>query len=178
MEDAANPGTDEHGGQEMIHRGYVKTFVPAVLLLTLFSCTPNTELSESQKKTIQAEVREMLQRYDEDIRKNGLMAEFAYLDSSDDFFWVPPGFSSPLSFDSVATIIRKNATVFRLVDNVWDSLRVIPHSASLATFTGTISSRMVDTAWIAMNISLIETGLAVKRADGWKMLSGQTAVLQ
>lgn len=155
----------------------MKYIYALLALIFLFSCTSRPELSEKQKETIAAEVREMLQQYDDDIRKNGLLAEFAYLDSSDEFFWVPPGYSSSLSYDSVATIIRQNAATFRLVDNVWESLRVIPHSETLATFTGTISSKMVDTAWIAMNVSLIETGLAVKRADGWKMLSGQTAVL-
>lgn len=202
MENCESPGINERGIQKLIQArnicippwgdcdsiqaschgihpvaSHVRLFLQAILLITLFSCSSRPELSEKQKETIVAEVREMLQQYDDDIRKNGLMAEFAYLDSSAEFFWVPPGYSSPLSYDSVAIIIRRNAATFRLVDNVWDSLRVIPHSELLATFTGTISSRMIDTAWTSMDVSLIETGLAIKRSDGWKILSGQTAVL-
>lgn len=149
----------------------------SLLLAMIISCT-RPELSVKEKETIAREVREMLVSYDDDIRGKGLMAEFAYLDSSDDFFWVPPGFDAPLTFDSVAVIIRHNAKLFREVDNVWDSLRIIPHAPFLASFTGTISSKMTDTSGAVMRFSLIETGLAIKRSDGWKMLSGQTAILK
>jgi len=149
----------------------------AALSLGLDSCTEQEGLTESEKNRIRLEVQDMLGRYDTDIMNSGLMAEFAYLDSSDDFFWVPPGFSQPLSFDSVAAIIKHNARMFRTVENAWDTLRIIPYTNSLATFTGVISSHMVDTSGNVTNVSLIETGLAIRRHDGWKMLSGQTAVL-
>ncbi len=148
-----------------------------VLLLMTASCIGQGDLSDSDKDRVITEVRTMLHRYHEDIRLNGLTAEFAYLDSSDDFFWVPPGYSSALSYDSVAATIRMNARLFHTVDNSWDSLRVIPQSSSLALFTGTVSSRMTDTAGNSTKASLIETGLVVKRKGGWKLLSGQTALL-
>lgn len=149
----------------------------AALLLMTASCVGEGDLSDSEKDRVVAEVRTMLHRYHEDIRLNGLTAEFAYLDSSDDFFWVPPGYSSALSYDSVASAIRMNARLFQTIDNSWDSLRVIPQSGFLALFTGTISSRMTDTAGNATEVSLIESGVVVQRRDGWKLLSGQTALL-
>jgi hypothetical protein len=156
----------------------VKYFLAIFLLVAAWSCTKHRELSDEARAQVAADVWTMLHKYHDDIRLNGLVAEFAYLDSSDDFFWVPPGYSSPLSFDSVATIIRSNARLFRKVDNVWDSLRIIPHSFSLVTFTGVVSSTMTDSLGNSASASLIETGLAIKRAGGWKLLSGQTAVLQ
>ena len=148
------------------------------ILLFSASCADPTELTEVERGRVIADVRAMLHQYDDDVRTNGLLAEFAYLDSSEDFFWVPPGYNSPLSYDSVAVIIRKNAALLRSVDNVWDSLRIIPHSGSLATFTGNITSRSVDTSGNVTTVRLIETGLAVRRVDGWKLLSGQTSLLQ
>ena len=156
----------------------MKRILGLILLVVLFSCSEQPELSNKEKDRIIGEVREMLHNYSDDVRKNGLMAEFAYLDSSEEFFWVAPGYSSPLSFDSVASIVKENSRKFRSVDNSWNSLRIIPHSNSLATFTGTISSRMIDTSGNSTTFSLIETGLAVKRLGGWKMLSGQTTILR
>ena len=155
----------------------VKRTVGLMFLVVLFSCNQRTELSDAEKDRIIGEVREMLQDYDDDVRKNGLMAEFAYLDSSDDFFWVAPGYSSPLSYDSVASIVKENSRKFRSVDNSWKSLRIFPHSKALATFTGEISSTMIDTSGTVLKVSLLETGLAIKRSDGWNLLSGQTTVL-
>jgi len=153
-------------------------YLPVMVFLTAMSCSDQTELSVTEKGRVAEEVRAMLHQYDDDVRTNGLLAEFAYLDSSEDFFWVPPGYNSSLSYDSVVVIIRKNAALLRNVNNVWDSLRIIPHSGSLATFTGNITSRSVDTSGNVATVRLIETGLAVKRYDGWKLLSGQTSLLQ
>ena len=153
-------------------------YLPVMVFLTAMSCSDQTELSVTEKDRVAEEVRAMLHQYDDDVRTNGLLAEFAYLDSSEDFFWVPPGYNSSLSYDSVVVIIRKNAALLRNVNNVWDSLRIIPHSGSLATFTGNITSRSVDTSGNVATVRLIETGLAVKRYDGWKLLSGQTSLLQ
>ena len=153
-------------------------YLPVMVFLTAMSCSDQTELSVTEKGRVAEEVRAMLHQYDDDVRTNGLLAEFAYLDSSEDFFWVPPGYNSPLSYDSVLVIITKNAALLRSVDNVWDSLRIIPRSGSLATFTGNITSRSVDTSGNVTTVRLIETGLAVKRYDGWKLLSGQTSLPQ
>jgi len=152
-------------------------YLPVMVFLTAMSCSDQTELSVTEKDRVAEEVRAMLHQYDDDVRTNGLLAEFAYLDSSEDFFWVPPGYNSPLSYDSVLVIITKNAALLRSVDIVWDSLRIIPHSGSLATFTGNITSRSEDTSGNVTTVRLIETGLAVKRHDGWKLLSGQTSLL-
>ncbi len=155
----------------------VKISLIAMLLCVLTFCE-KSGFTEAERSRVTKEVREMLQNYDDDVRNNGLMAEFAYLDSSDEFFWAPPGYSSSLSFDSVAVLIKSNARRFRTVDNTWTSLRIIPLSGSLATFTGTIASTMTDTTGTVTRVSLLETGIAIKRPEGWKMLSGQTALLQ
>jgi hypothetical protein len=106
-----------------------------------------------------------------------LLAEFNYLDSSAEFFWVPPGHTSPLNFDSVSHILRKSAPQWKTINNRWDTLRIIPLSNELATYTGILQSSMTDTAGAELNFKMIETGVLIKRKDGWKLLHGQTGMV-
>jgi hypothetical protein len=148
-----------------------------IFLITLLACQSAATLSDEEKATVAKEVRQMLISYDDDIRKNGLPAEFKYLDNSSDFFWVPPGFTNPLSFDSVADIIKQNAGLFILVDNKWDTLTIYPLTSELATFTGRITSTLTPVTGSLINTTLMETGTAIKRKDGWKLLNGQTSII-
>lgn len=153
------------------------------ILLTFFSllvcCMQATsqQLSDAAKKTVRSEVIQTLSNYSRDISNEGMAAEFSYLDSSADFFWVPPGYSSALSFDSVASILRINQKNYRKINNVFDTVSVIPLTASLAAYTARIRSSMTDQKGTLTRMMLIETGLLVKRKDGWKLLNGQTSLL-
>ncbi len=149
----------------------------AIVLLTGFSCRPGPELTEKQRTAVMESVRETLHNYYRDIRTGGLTQEFKYLDNSSEFFWVPPGYSSALSYDSVASIIKVNAPSFRSVENAWDTLKIVPLSGALATYTGRLHSTMTDTSGKVMKLFLVETGILIRRNDGWKLLCGQTAVL-
>ena len=131
---------------------------------------------EAEKKLIIDSVTQTLNRYYDDIRAEGLMAEFRYLDNSPEFYWVPPGFSVAISYDSVASILRQNAPLLKDIDNKWDTLRIDPLSHELATYTGRLHSIVTDTAGHVSETSLVETGLLIKRRNGWKLLSGQTSV--
>lgn len=122
-------------------------------------------------------VRQTLENYYKEIRESGLTAEFKYLDNSPDFFWVPPGYQSSISLDSVTTILKQNAPKYKSVENSFDKLSIIPLSNEIATYTGKIKSTMVDTLGKTMAFSLIETGVLIKRKDSWKLLNGQTSTL-
>ena len=148
-----------------------------ILLFALHSCRPEASLTQQERQAISKAVRQTMHDYYADIRKNGSTAEFKYLDSSADFFWAPPGYSSAISYDSVAAVLKQAAPLFRSIDNQLDTLRIIPLSRELATYTARIHSTMIDTGGKESVISLIETGLFIKRRDGWKLLSGQTAVI-
>lgn len=154
-------------------------FILSVLLFV--SCTEQHQtqalLTQKQKNTLAQEITQTLNNYYSDIKQQGLMAEFNYLDSSADFFWVPPGYSVALSYDSVAAVLKQNAPKFKSIENSFDTLRIQVISADLATYTGRLHSTMVDTAGNRSTFSLIETGVMVKRINGWKLLSGQTALL-
>lgn len=152
-------------------------FLTIFTFLIVSSCRQSAPLTENEKTNIIAEVRLTLGNYYGDIRKSGLTAEFKYLDNSPDFFWVPPGFSSPLSYDSVVAVIKKNAPNYKSVDNSFDSLKIIPLTKEIATYTGRLKSTMMDTSGKVATFSLIESGVLIRRTDGWKLLSGQTAVL-
>ena len=146
-------------------------------LLTIVSCTRPSTLSENEKATVIAEATRTLQNYYADIKKSGLTAEFDYLDQSADFFWVPPGYSAAIFYDSVAAVLRQNAPNYISINNAFDALKIIPLSKELATYTGRLHSTMIDTAGISTTFSLVETGILIKRKDGWKLLHGQTALV-
>ncbi len=155
----------------MIKLVYIFCFV-AVL-----SCRPESApLSADQQASVVREIEEFFQRYFDAIASDGLMAEADYLDQSEDFFWVPPGYHSSISYDSVMNVLRVSAPQFTSVKNSFDNLRITVFNEKLASYTGTLQSIMTDTSENVKSIQLIETGVVIKREDGWKLLNGQTCV--
>jgi hypothetical protein len=126
---------------------------------------------------ITRDVKQMLYNYYDDIRKTGLEAEFKYLDSSPEFHWVPPGFSSAISYDSVASILKKNTGLFRSIVNRFDTLTIVPIGRNVASYTARISSTILDTTNKTNTVLMVETGVVIKRPGGWRLLSGQTSVI-
>ena len=141
-------------------------------------CRRPAELSAAEKSMIVDSVNSMLSNYYDDIAKDGLLAEFNYLDSSDQFFWVPPGFDSAISYDSVASILRMNAPKLKSVNNVLKTSKVFPLNHDLANYTITLRSVVTDTTGNVSDFKLIESGIVIKRKNGWKLLSGQTSVVE
>jgi hypothetical protein len=146
-------------------------------ILAITSCRQSTSLTETEKASIVFDVHQTLDNYYNDIKKSGLTAEFKYLDNSADFFWVPPGYSSSISYDSVITVLKQNAPKYISIDNSFDTVRIIPISKEFATYTGRLHSTMTDTFGKVTTFSLVETGVLIKRQDGWKLLNGQTAII-
>ena len=120
------------------------------------------------------EVHDMLDEYFAAIRKSGLRAEFDYLDPSSDFFWVPPGINSAISYDSVKTILESNADTLKEVEFYWETLRIVPLSKNIASYTGIVKGRTTNALGDISQVNMIETGTVVRRESGWKILSGQS----
>ncbi|MCB0662514.1 MAG: hypothetical protein KDC24_07230 [Saprospiraceae bacterium] len=148
------------------------------LFVTLISCHQEVPFDAQQKEEVRKAVRKTLYDYDEAIKKGGLTAEFPYLDDSEDFFWTPPGFTAAISFDSVATILKQNASLYKSIENSWVILNIFPLSNEIATYNGKVKSTMTDTSGQVTTFHLLESGTLIKREDGWKLLSGQTALLE
>lgn len=155
----------------MKHLNYI------LLLLAVLSCNRAQESSEIDKESITKEIILMLDNYHKDIAKDGLTAEFKYLDQSSDFFWVPPGYNTALSYDSVRSILEMNAKAFESIEFNWNTLEIFPLTNEIANYTGIVNGVMFDTAGVESKVSIIESGTLIKREDGWKLLSGQSAVL-
>jgi hypothetical protein len=156
----------------------VRYYLAGITLLLLNSCVQTEKLNASEKELVVADVREMFNNYHSDIRENGLTAEFKYLDKSPDFYWVPPGYNSALTYDSVHTILVNNAKLFREILFEWDTLQVFPLTNEIANYSGIVKGSMTDTSGIVTSVLIIESGTVVRRSDGWKLLSGQSAVLE
>jgi hypothetical protein len=147
------------------------------IIIMLFSCGKPVVSTPMDKAQVISQVKQMLDQYHHDIGENGLTAEFKYLDQSEDFFWVPPGYQSALSFDSVKTILENNAGMFSHIEFTWDTLQIFPLTTEIATYAGIVIGKMTDTSGIINNIKMIESGTLILRKDGWKLLSGQTATM-
>ncbi|MCB0595301.1 MAG: hypothetical protein H6557_25730 [Lewinellaceae bacterium] len=154
-----------------------KTIIFLFATLLLLSCQPEKQSPAFDKAATAESARLMLHDYHAAIKREGLTGEFPYLDSSSDFFWVPPGYTSALPYDSVRTILEANAGAFTSVEFRWDTLQLFPLSAEIVNYTGIVTGKMVDTAGARIATSIIESGTLIRREEGWKLLSGQSAVL-
>jgi hypothetical protein len=149
------------------------------LLMAAGACRPRELfLSKDEKENLAEIIRETLNDYHRDVKERGLTAEFKYLDSSDDFFWVPPGYTTAISYDSVANLLKQVAPLLKSVHNSWDTLTIIPLSTGLAMYTGRLHSITTNASGKRFESVLIETGVLIKRKDGWKLLSGQTSIIE
>ena len=154
-------------------------FILIVIFLGLCaSCKEPQPPKEWSRAKVTDQVVQMLLDYHEAIAEDGLMAEFRFLDDSANFFWVPPGYNTPLDIDSVRTILTQNARGFTAINFEWESLEIFPLSEDIATYTGIVSGSMTDTAGLVIHPRIIESGTLIKRDDGWKLLSGQSANLE
>jgi hypothetical protein len=157
-------------------RAMQKIILILLMALGLAACRNQTELSEREETKVRDEVKAMLYKYNDAVREQGLQAEFAYIDNSDRFFWVPPGATAPLPFDTVLAMISRNAGQMRLVNNSFDMLTVTPLTSMLAAYSARIRSATTDVQGRDTVLSLVETGMVIKRKEGWKLLCGQTGI--
>lgn len=155
----------------------MRNFCILLFCLFIFSCNQANN-SSNNNDDVRNEIKTTVDNYYNDIRKDGLLAEFKYLDSSAQFFWVPPGYLNYAGYDSVAAAIKRNAPGFKSVDNRYDSLLIIPMTKNYAQFVLRTLSTTIDTSGDTSKTAFIESGVMVKRKDGWKFLSGQTSILE
>lgn len=147
-------------------------------IVVIIGCTKDSPKETFVPSMVENEVRTTLNKYFEAIKEKGLTGEFDYLDNSEDFFWVPPGYASALSYDSVASILSANAPAFASIENRWEKLQIQPLNTTIATYTGQVHSTMIDTSGNKTEMQMIESGVVIKRADGWKLLNGQSRTME
>ena len=148
-----------------------------VLPACLTFCAYPSRLSPEEEKQLTNEARLALDNYYSDLASQGLLSEFKWLDSSASFFWLPPGYSAPIYFDSVAKIIRSNAASIKQIEEDWEELHIHPLSRDFVSYSGRIKSSSTDTTGTAHVARFVETGILVKRNTGWKLLCGQTNII-
>jgi len=150
-----------------------------LIFLACLSCgrSESKIVIEIDSLSIKSEVREMLHSYHQSIKEFGLIGEFEYLDHSAEFFWVPPGYQTALTYDSVESILKQSAKGFKSAEFSWDTLRLSVLSPSIVNYTGIVSGTMIDTSDVVTEVSIIESGTIIKRPNGWKLLSGQSATI-
>ncbi|MEP7321799.1 MAG: nuclear transport factor 2 family protein [Saprospiraceae bacterium] len=153
--------------------------LPYLFLLVIFhGCTTNDRVMSIQEKSrIEQDIRQTMVAYFQDVKQYGLNTEFRYLDSSAEFYWVPPGATVAYGYDTIRTMIEHNAVKFKSVDNSWDSLHLIVLDQEHVIYTGQLNSNMTDTSGEVSKVKMVESGVLIKRQSGWKLLGGQTAII-
>jgi hypothetical protein len=154
----------------------MKNFLIALNFFLLFSCGQNDKGVINDD--LQKEVKSTIDNYYNELRKKGLAAELKYLDSSNQFFWVPPGYMNYANFNVIAAAIKRNAASLKSIDNRYDSLLIIPLTNDYAQFVMRTISTTIRADGDSIKSAFIESGVMVRRKDGWKFLSGQTSLLQ
>lgn len=152
-----------------------RTFL-SLLIALIFGCSPMADGPAEALPTAEG-AEQTLHDYYAAVSDHGLLAEFAYLDSSEAFFWVPPGHNRAIGYDSVATSIRRNARQWQHIDIRFDTVAVHITGPQTASYSGRLHAAMTDTMGTVTNVRLVETGTLIRRADRWKLLCGQTTVL-
>ncbi len=146
-----------------------------ILIFNIIGCKNITQKTiPINEELVIKEVESMFADYHGAIKKQGLTAEFDYLDNSKDFFWVPPNYNSALTYDSVKNILIANDKLISKIQLSFDTLKVFPLTDSLASYSGIVKGKMVDTLNTITKFKIIESGTLVKRHDGWKLLNGQS----
>jgi hypothetical protein len=141
-------------------------------------CRRREGLSTKQRERIEYDASQMLNQYNEAVNKGGLLAELPYLDTSAEFFWVPPNYTAALSFDSVASILKANAPRLKAITRIWESLDVFPLTKDLASYHAIQHVKTEMSNGDRDESRIIESGLLIKRKDGWKLLSGHTSAIK
>ena len=117
----------------------------------------------------------MLQAYFDATRIHGLERGLKYLDTTEAFFWVPPGYQERIPYDSVVAFIKRIAPAVAQVDNRWNDLHIQLLGKDEAVFTGEVSSTATGHDGVQRTTLLLETGVARRGDDGkWRLLCGQT----
>ena len=143
------------------------------LIITFHSYGQKT-LNSEDKKSITLEIQQMFENYHNDIIKNGLASEFKYLDTSSDFFWVPPGYEKVLDYDTVKSILITNSKGINFIEFSWENIKIVPLTNNIANYSGIVKCVQVDTNNNSATFKIIESGTLIKRKDGWKFLNGQS----
>lgn len=155
----------------------MRNFCILLICFFILSCNQSNH-SSGKNDNIRNEIKTTFDDYYNDIRKQGLLAELKYLDSSAQFFWVPPGYLNYAGYDSIAAAIKENAASLKSIDNRYDSLLIVPLTDNYAQFAVRAISTAVTATGDTSQTAFIESGVMVKRKDGWKFLSGQTSILK
>lgn len=156
----------------------MKYLLAFILTSAFLGCAQKQEHEqEFDADKIEKEVKEMLLAYDDSVRKSGINGEFFFLDNSEEFYWVPPGYKYALHYDSIAKILREYAPKFQYIDNNWETLEILALSEKYASFNGILNSTMITIDNDTTSGVFFERGLVVKRGEHWKLLSGQTVNL-
>jgi len=147
-----------------------------IILVSFTGCKEqiNTSKQTVDKEHVSTEILQMFDAYHTAIKENGLKAEFDFLDNSSDFFWVPPGYNAPQSYDQVKNALIENDKAITTIEFKFDTIQIYPLSNFIANYTGIVSGKMIDTAGVLSTFKIIESGALIKRKTGWKLLSGQS----
>ncbi len=151
-----------------------------LIWINLFLIIPvyaqNQPLNNKEKETVTLEIKAMLDDFHQDILQNGLVSELWYLDHSSEFFWIPPGYSSSLNYDTIKSIVISNSKTIKVTGINWETINILPLTKTIASYSGIVKCTQKEKS-NSVSLRIIESGTLIKREKHWKFLNGQSRIL-
>jgi ketosteroid isomerase-like protein len=156
----------------------MKIFISLFLVcffLTAFTCGEKSlTVSKQDKSEIEKAVKQMTANYFKDFYTRNVDSVLKHYDTSACFFWSITPDTIPMKRGAMVTMHRHAIRDYVKFDGYWSDMRVEPLTRDLAMYHGTYHVYTEDKSGQKGKIMGVETGVMIKREDGWKFLAGQT----
>lgn len=156
----------------------MKLFISLFLmcfLCTAFTCGEKPlKMNEEEKSEIVKAVKDMTANYFRDFYTRSIDTVLSHYDTSSSFFWAITPDTIALKRSAMVTMHRHALKDYTKFDGYWSNIKVEPLTNELAMYHGTYHVNTEDKSGKKGTITGVETGVMVKREDGWKYLAGQT----
>jgi hypothetical protein len=142
----------------------------SIVLLLVPGCVKRP--AQTDPAALTSEARELLNAMSDSLRINGLTGWLPFLHKSPQFAWEFNGVST--SYDSLIAAERQQASFFRTITMVWDSVNAVPVGENAMHLSAKFSETLVMASGGEMTVRGWVDG-ELERIDGaWKFTRGRT----
>jgi hypothetical protein len=153
---------------------FISLFLVCFFLLAFTCGEKPLTLSDNDKSDIVKAVKDMTSKYFMDFYTHNVDSVLRHYDTSACFFWAITPDTIAMKRSAMVTMHRHAVKDYTKFEGYWSDMRVEPLTNELAMYHGTYHVLTEDKDGHIGKIMGVETGIMIKREDGWKYLAGQT----
>ena len=148
----------------------IATALTLGVCLTQASCAPPEEFTEAERAAVADSIAQTIGTLLRAMEAEGWLAQLKYVDNSPEMFCVSYFADSLtfLSYDQYAAQVRAEAPSIRAVQFDYEDLQVRPLTRDYAFYSGKVREVLTDTAGVTHEVVAVESGVLIRRDDGWK----------